>query len=420
MFNEVSRAAVRDFLIESPEFSCLIPLYDLLYSTPNKCYYFDDKNELQYFLQQEGHAQGCPIAPTMSVFNLCLLLKLVTEVLKARAQARLQNSQVGDDGRGTVGSALEYVDDSSLFLHPSYIIPVLETFQEQGKPLGIQLNFSKTKLLTSTTGTPSTNPIIQEALAYINAQAGKDVQPEITTGVRFLGQPIGSDAFATSFLTQASKKYSTNLSKLLNSSTDLHTKFLLFHSCAIPSVQHLLTADVYHHCQVQDATTIDPFHWQSTFQTSTTQANHKFIAQLASVHALPPHTLHILQHPVSSGGLGTRNNILSTIPAFIVSTTQSLRYATAGIPTADNQIITIPPTLGLSLHGKNLLLRSLFSTFTPSWLPYFFPSTMLPSHLTPTFTPPPPLSLSPISLHLAGLASSIYKQTLPLVFGSIP
>eukprot|EP00797_Seminavis_robusta_P007318 Sro14_g010511.1 (364) ;mRNA; f:70576-71733 len=76
MFNEVSRVAVRDFLVESPEFSCLVPLYDLLYSTPNKCHYFDDNNDLQYFLQQEGHAQGCPIAPTMSVFNLCLLLKL--------------------------------------------------------------------------------------------------------------------------------------------------------------------------------------------------------------------------------------------------------------------------------------------------------------------------------------------------------
>ena len=58
--------------------------------------------------------------------------------------------------------------------------------------------------------------------------------PEITTGVRYLGQPIGSAAFASAYLQEAPNTYTTNLTKLRARLTDHHTQFLLFKSCTNP------------------------------------------------------------------------------------------------------------------------------------------------------------------------------------------
>jgi hypothetical protein len=103
-----------------------------------------------------------------------------------------------------------YINDTHTFLAATDIIPFLQQFEAIGAPLGLHLNLAKTKLLTTTTGisaraqptTPHTAALVQ-ALDYIQQQDPTNTDPEITTGVRFLGQPLGSAAFATEFLQTA-------------------------------------------------------------------------------------------------------------------------------------------------------------------------------------------------------------------------
>ena len=154
MFNSISRKAARDELIKYPELHCLIPFVDLLYDQPNICYFWDAHGNLDSFLQAEGVAQGCPLGPVLAALVASILLRQLQPTLNQQVTARLQAGDQGDDGQGTVPHTSQYIDDTSLVMAPTDIIPFLAKFQQLGAPLGIQLNYSKTKILTTTTGIP--------------------------------------------------------------------------------------------------------------------------------------------------------------------------------------------------------------------------------------------------------------------------
>ena len=155
------------------------------------------------------------------------------------------------------------------------------------------LNYSKTKLLTTTTGVsvrqqppnPHNTALIQ-ALDFMQQQDPGGSDPEVTTGIRYLGQPIGSTAFATAYLQEAATTYTTNLAKLRARLTDHHTQFLLFKSCAQTSLQHLLTADLYYHMDPAAPGPLDT--WESPFMDAITSATDSFLAYLGNVTQLPP------------------------------------------------------------------------------------------------------------------------------------
>ena len=423
MFNEVSRAAVRDFLFDSPEFSCLLPFYDLCYGDPNRCYYFSSTGSLDFFLQQEGHAQGCPMGPTMSVFCLCLLLSKLSALLQDKASARAHQGHLGDDGLGTLALFLEYIDDTTVSLAPADVVPFLAAFQAWGKPLGIQLNFSKTKLLTTTLGAPSLDPHVVAALAYIRAHAAPGTSPEITTGVRFLGQPVGSSDFAASYLAKAAAKYSDNLTKLWHSDTTLHTKCLLFNSCALPSVQHLLTSDVHYNLATSTPTPHLITHWTSPFQQAIQQATSSFLSLLGSAPFLPPLAHLLLHHPVSAGGLGTRDNSASSIPAYIITTARNLRYATQGIPIDGNITATLPQPLARTLAswerpGSTVPLFCQFRALLPSFLTLY---QALPQYSSdPAPTPAEFVAQAPLQHLSTALYHQHCKSTLDLFLAAAP
>ncbi|MGL5935829.1 MAG: hypothetical protein ACRCZI_09430, partial [Cetobacterium sp.] len=254
--------------------------------------------------------------------------------MDALSAARLQEGHIGDDGLGTSSTTSSIIDDTSSFLHPLDIIPFLKAFQCIGPPLGLHLNFSKTKLLTTTTGESvrlkAPNPhnvTLIRALDYLQSQAPSGPDPEITTGIRFLGQPIGSKAFATAYLDQAAATYTANLLRLRTQLTDLHSQFLLFKACAQPSLQHLLISDIYHHYDPDNPTPLDS--WDSPFMAAITAATDAFLAYLGNVTTLPHHSSLIATHPTTLGGFGVRSHPLATKPAYVVSLARSLRYATA-------------------------------------------------------------------------------------------
>ena len=305
---------------------------------------------MDYFTQQEGYAQGCPLGPILASLCLLLLLKPINHQLTSRAAARARTDP-GDDGQGTRGSTASYLDDTSCCLHPADIVPLLQTIQTRGPPLGIFLNFSKLKLLTTTTGvsiTTDTNPDpdsrsyhLQAALAYIETKGHtherQATDTEVTTGLRFLGQPLGSSAFANQFLDTAASTYSANLATLQASSIDLHTKSLLYRACSIPSLHHLLASDVYYNASLSHPPALSA--WTSPFLTRLATANTNFLAHLADTpsSSIHPTAMLIAHHPLQHGGLGFRDPTLTAIPSFLISLTRSLRYSTCGVPRTETR-----------------------------------------------------------------------------------
>jgi hypothetical protein len=213
----------------------------------------------------------------------------------------------GDDGLGSESHSSSLMDHTHTFLHPQDIIPFLQHFQMLGAPLGLHLNLTKTKLLTTTTemsirnqpSTPHTEALIQ-ALDYIQQQDPSNPDPEVATGVWFLGQPLGSREFANQYLATAATTYKDNLTKLCTHLTDCHSMFQLFKSCPQPSLQHLIASDIYYNCDPDNPD--NPHSWTSSFQTAITQVNAAFLASLGDTHSLPDTAWQLARHPFCLGG----------------------------------------------------------------------------------------------------------------------
>ena len=70
--------------------------------------------------------------------------------LEAQAKSRLARGDKGDDGKGSIGLLMAYVDDANLFLHHEDVHWLLKNFVELAEPRGGKLNTFKTRILTST------------------------------------------------------------------------------------------------------------------------------------------------------------------------------------------------------------------------------------------------------------------------------
>ena len=86
-WNNTSRKAAQDELADDPSLQQLLPFVELLYDHAVPCYYTDDQGVIQNFLQEEGHCQGCPLAPTLSCLTLLKLLRKLQAFLATRARA---------------------------------------------------------------------------------------------------------------------------------------------------------------------------------------------------------------------------------------------------------------------------------------------------------------------------------------------
>ena len=402
MFNSVSRVAIRDVLQTYPDLQPILPFFDLLYGQPTKCYYYDSNGNTSFFVQQEGVAQGCPLGPIFAALCLFKLLNTLLSDLKARAQARLQGNSPGDDDSGSIPITASYIDDTFAFLSPLDLPYFLHKFSQLGKSLGIVLNLSKTKIITSidsqpihTKEHPHKQIILQTLLdLYTTDRPGNPTDTpeqlqqqasnhhEITTGTRLLGAPIGAAAWANTFLASAAATYTTALNKLQQDLQDKHTALSLFRCCAQPSLFHLLSSDIYYN---HSTTTAPELHnWNSPFTQTINNANSNFYTYLADQPHLHPLAHRILHHPSAKGGIGFRDVTLSAIPSYLISTTRTLRYATKGVSIND-QTITLPPHLTSTFRDWSTSTSSFFTLYRhllPSLITHYEQATNAPTPLT--------------------------------------
>jgi hypothetical protein len=354
-WNQMSREEALDVLESEPRFHSLVHYFDLMYENPNRCFFHRPDGSLDFFIQEDGFPQGDPLSPALACLVINRILGPINAMLEKRAQARRTTHQRGDDGCGSKSAAHAYFDDAFAFL-PYDDLPIfIETFQRLGPPIGIILNKTKTKILTLPTThatiTTLTTPqytSLQQALSLLNGPTS-----EITGGFRLLGQPLGSQAFCTAFLDSAALKFASATKRLTKRITDPQSIATLFKFCTLPSISHLLAADVLHH---SDTTSPPIIHsWSSPLTDALTVTNIILLKHISNTNApLSPLALLLAHLPLTDGGIGLRDHSQAALPAFLVPLIRSIRYATQGIPYRhSNKLHKLAPIFAKTLSTWN-------------------------------------------------------------------
>ena len=96
--------------------------------------------------------QGCLLSSALAALMLGEVLRPLDVVLKARARKRSADSAVdiSDDGAGRETHPMGYIDDVGAATSHIDVLFFLEEFNRLGKPSGLYLNPSKTRILIST------------------------------------------------------------------------------------------------------------------------------------------------------------------------------------------------------------------------------------------------------------------------------
>ena len=206
MFNAVSRQKLRQILaIEFPE---LAPFADCLYKEQGQTVIKRKNGTWEWIPVREGFSQGCPMSPVFAGFVLKRILTQVFKDMKSIAIARHKKGEGGDDGQGGVPLIMGFVDDVNALVPTNDVFLFLQLFEKYGNPLGAILNTDKTRILTTTSGKSVVQRLINSDLE-VERQAGTSLSKaihnysrnkgepiEVTDGLRVLGVPIGSAAFA--------------------------------------------------------------------------------------------------------------------------------------------------------------------------------------------------------------------------------
>ena len=330
MFNNVSRTEARRILLSDDATKPLVPIFDLLTSKPCKSWYFDENKKPQHLWQEEGFPQGCPLSPLFSCLVLLALTNKINKEQAQRAAKRKQQDIPYDDEMGGLAHTASIMDDTSVCLPHADLPWFLQRFQELGTPLGIILNHNKTNILTSTTGespierlSPSQRQGLKEALTFLSPTSPE--KAEITTGVRFLGQPIGSSNFARQYIASKIAKLENKLDKL-HQLHDLQTKHTLFRFSLVSSILHLLPADI---TLANPAGRPTSTLWTSPTTIKMERLIATFLARLTSTPidmVLVPSTL-IASLPQRLGGTGYQNAAAAAYPRFLTQTARAIAMA---------------------------------------------------------------------------------------------
>ncbi|KAL7505139.1 hypothetical protein ACHAXN_004892 [Cyclotella atomus] len=218
MFNAVSRERLREIISE--KFPTLEAYADLIYDSPGETFVRLENGEWCIIAVTEGFSQGYPASPVFAALVLHDILSKIQPELENRAAQRKAAGDLGDDGLGSKGFSLAYVDDLNAVLHHQDVDFFLRRFKALGEPLGAILNTEKMRIMTSTTGTS----LVQRPKRHHNRGRvllgqqlestisvfsttkvnGLSVPVEVTDGLRVLGAPVGySLKFCQAFLLKA-------------------------------------------------------------------------------------------------------------------------------------------------------------------------------------------------------------------------
>ena len=181
-----------------------------------------ENGEWRIIAVTEGFSQGCPASPVFAALVLHEILSKIQPELEKRTLQRKAAGDLGDDGHGSIGFSLGYVDDVNAMLSHHDVEYFLQMFKKLGEPLGAILNTDKTRIMTTTTGKSLVERLkghhnkgkqllghqLANTISTFSTSKVNDlsIPVEVTDGLRVLGAPIGSIEFCHQFLLEALAK----------------------------------------------------------------------------------------------------------------------------------------------------------------------------------------------------------------------
>jgi hypothetical protein len=271
------------------------------------------------------------------------ILKQVDKKLRDKAHIRkLQKRTISDDGEGGIPIIMAYMDDVNFIVPYTDVELLLETFDRIGAPLGARMNTEKTRIMTTSSGISilprlqaasfETGQSLERAILKFSTKFDENnqrVPVEITTGLRVLGVPLGSQEYNQTFINRQFFKATEESTRILDGLNDLQTMLRLFKTCTLHKMTHLFASDV-----LNTTTESLPTKWwlydsemTTNFQTMTTE----FLSNLMGRNDLPTISELICTIAVKNGGLGLQHPRSNAIPAFILTTKRCISYATTGV-----------------------------------------------------------------------------------------
>jgi len=273
MFNAASRLSCKHEL--NNDLPDLVPVFDLLYYHSNICWYQKLDGLWDFFVQNEGFTQGCPLSPFLACKVLHPILHALYTKLMHGAAALLASGDLGDDGKGSEMVMGSYLDDTGAMIPYIDIEFAICTFQELGAPHGLILNLDKTKILT--TLDPEVLAVDPDLLPALELLTPTNC---LSHGTVYLGSPFGCNAFITEQLDSAADVFDASHLAIQSQLSDHQTQMTLFTKCLQATVPHLLVADVLQHSS-SALHPLDPYDWSSHFVSQLKDLTAAFLAFIA-------------------------------------------------------------------------------------------------------------------------------------------
>ena len=273
---------------------------------------------------------------------------------------------------------MAYVDDKNVVIYLPDALFFLQEFHRRAAPKGMHLNTSKTRILTSTNGTSALPAIarrygprlaaeIKAAISlFSNKPAPTKANPhatipvEVTTGLRVLGQPVGSKQFAEDFFHAAMNKVEEQLHNRHQNITDKATLMRLFNTCAMHKTPHLLGSEVLYFADDHVPDGWDA--WNGPLAQRINSMAERFLSRITNMLELPPTSMLLAYITLAQGGLGMMDPHTRAIPDFVITMSSAIRAATHGFYMgADRPPIPLPASLAShfdpSHNPSDILLR---------------------------------------------------------------
>ena len=343
MFNAVSRERLREIIAE--KFPSLEAFADLIYDDFGETIVRLEDGTWTSIPVEEGFSQGCPASPVFAAIVLNEILSKIYGELEERAKQRLKDGDKGDDNLGSLGILLAYVDDVNAVLCHDDVDYFLKRFVEEATPKGAILNTEKTRIMTSTNGTPLTDKLLatgtlkqmmlgqrlKTAISNYSTEIidGTRKPVEVTDGLRVLGAPVGSTSFCQNFLSKALNRAKTDAKLLLKNLEDLQTILRIYSTCTAHKITHLFSSDVYN-TAVEELPN-NYYLWDSPLTQDFSQMTENVLTNITNSHTLPLYSQVIANMSIAQGGLGLQSPRANAITAHMTTAKRCLQYIHEGV-----------------------------------------------------------------------------------------
>ena len=287
-FDHIRRATMLSAVSNLPTGHCLIPYLLLAYGGQSVYLWEDEEGAVHEVHQGEGGEQGDALMPALFSLGLAGALR--------EAQSRLQNGEL----------VIAYLDDL-------YIVTTPERARDAynlvagvvADRCGILPNLGKTVCWNRGNIEP---PLMHELGPHVWRGGGA---PE-TQGIRVLGAPLGTAAYAQRFGEERARDTATFKDTVLRAPQTQHA-WLLLYFCLVPRNNHLLR--------------LTPPSMASSAAQAHDRVTGDALANLlgyAGMHQLPADAAVQARLPARLGGLGLRDSSRTSAAAYWASWADSM------------------------------------------------------------------------------------------------